>query len=120
MKEKTKKPVAVNERNIAFCGLYCEACHAYRKGKCPGCAGNDRATWCKIRTCCMQMGHGSCADCVDVIDLRQCRIYHNPVSRIIGFVLRSNRMACISYIRNNGYAQFAAYMAEKGKQSMPR
>ncbi len=117
MKEKT---AAVNEQNIAFCGLYCQACQAYIKGKCPGCAGNEKATWCKIRTCCKENGYRSCADCRDITDLRECKKYHNPVARVIGFVLRTDRMACISYIKNNGYAEFARYMAEKGKPSMPR
>ena len=115
-----KKTIIADEKNIAFCGLYCGACGAFTKGKCSGCAGNEKATWCQIRTCCMEKGYRSCADCTDITDLRDCKKYHNPIARVIGFVSRTDRNACIGYIRTNGYSDFARYMAEKGKSSMPR
>ena len=34
---------------IAACGLYCANCRTFKKGKCPGCAQKQNASWCKIR-----------------------------------------------------------------------
>ena len=115
-----EKSIKANDQNIAFCGLYCEACRGFIKGKCKGCAGNEKATWCQIRTCCMEKGYRSCADCKEITDLTQCKKYNNPVARIIGFVFRTDRAACVDYIRLNGYPAYARYMAELGKMSMPR
>lgn len=40
--------------DVAYCGLYCGACKSHRKGKCPGCRENSKATWCEIRKCCQE------------------------------------------------------------------
>jgi hypothetical protein len=47
-------------------------------------------------------------------------MYHNFVSRIFGFVFRSNRPACIARIREVGRETFAKEMAEGRRQSLPR
>jgi hypothetical protein len=39
------KEVLVNKDLVAHCGLYCGACGAYLKGRCPGCHENVKAGW---------------------------------------------------------------------------
>ena len=112
--------IKINTENIAYCGLYCEACGKYQKGKCPGCAGNEKATWCGIRKCCMTNDFKSCAECKTYTDLHDSKDFHNPISREIGFIFRSDRFGCIDYIKKNGYDNFAKHMAEQGRMSMKR
>ena len=115
-----KKIIKANSSNIAFCGLYCEACGKFINGKCPGCAKNEKASWCGVRKCCMEHNYKSCADCKTYSDPKECKDFHNPISRVIGFLFRSDRRACIEYIRINGYDGYAAHMASQGRMTMKR
>ena len=114
---KTIKP---DVKLIARCGLFCGACGRYLKEKCPGCAKNEKATWCGIRLCCAENGYDSCADCKTFKDPMQCSKYNNIMSKIFGFIFRSDRRACIESIRANGAKKYAAMMAEKGLQTIKR
>ena len=105
---------------IAFCGLYCGACKRYLAGKCPGCAGNDKASWCKIRSCGLEAGIKSCADCQQVSDLAECKKLNNLMAKFFALIFRSNRQACLEYIRERGYEAYAVEMAREGRQSLPR
>lgn len=105
---------------VAACGLYCGACKKYLAGRCPGCAGNQKASWCGIRTCCRERGIATCAGCADHPDPRTCRTYDNFIARVIGFVLRSDRAACVDRIRTIGAEAFAAEMAASGRQTLRR
>lgn len=105
---------------IARCGLYCGACGKHLKGKCPGCAGNDKATWCKIRACCAEHDYASCADCTEYSDAAQCKHFNNVMSKIFALVFNSNRPACVKAIRDDGYEAFAERMAKEERQSLPR
>lgn len=107
-----KKEIKVDENLVAYCGLYCGACYKYLKGKCPGCKENEKATWCKIRTCNIENDLKSCAACKEFDDLHDCKKYNNAVSRVFEFFFRSNRYACIDMINKDGYEEFAKYMAE--------
>ncbi len=38
--------------------------------KCPGCKNNEKASWCKIRQCCISKGYHTCAvKCVYSLDV---------------------------------------------------
>lgn len=106
--------------NIAFCGLYCEECGKYKKEKCPGCAKNERASWCTVRKCCMENSYRSCAECTAFPDPMECSIFNNPVSKVIGFLFNSHRGKCIQYIKKNGYGAFSSHMEGLGRMSMKR
>ena len=112
------KGVTASAELVAHCGLYCGACRSYRKGRCPGCHDNEKATWCKVRACCQDDSYATCADCGEFAEPRDCRKFHNLFSRIIGFVLRSDRRACILRIREIGPDAFAAEMADKKAQTI--
>jgi hypothetical protein len=114
------EPIKNDQTLVAFCGLYCGACGKLRSGKCPGCAKNEKASWCQIRKCNLEHGYSSCADCQEFADVMQCKKYDNFISRVIGFVLRSNRAAGIKRIKEVGREAFAKEMAEQGLQSIKR
>ena len=114
------KTIEANAQCVAYCGLYCGACGAYRKERCPGCHGNEKATWCKVRTCCIAKGYASCADCTQFSDPRDCRMFNNAIAKLIGFVLRSDRAACIQQIKSLGLEGHAQQMAAAGRQSIRR
>lgn len=114
------EPIEANPNLVAFCGLYCGACKAYRIGKCPGCAKNEKAKWCGIRKCCMANNYKSCAECQKFADVMRCKDFNNFISKIFGFIFRSNRKACIARIKEIGLDAFAKEMAEKGMYSIRR
>ena len=99
------KEIAVDTKKIAACGLYCGACKKYRMGKCPGCHENEKASWCKIRKW---------------MDVKDCRLHNNLIGKFFAFVFRSNRPACIRYIRENGEQVFAEEMTKRGEQTMKK
>jgi len=106
------KEIVADPKLVAFCGLYCGACKAYLKDRCLGCHENTKATWCRVRTCCMEASYSSCADCKEFDEPRNCRRFHNFISRIIGFALRSDRPTCIMQIKQLGLEDHAKNMAE--------
>jgi Protein of unknown function (DUF3795) len=114
------KEVTVNKELVANCGLYCGACRAYLKGRCPGCHENAKATWCKIRPCCAEHAYATCADCKEFPNPNNCRTFNNLFSKVIGVVLNSDRQACVLKIRELGVEGFAAFMASKKRQTLPR
>jgi hypothetical protein len=112
--------IKVDPKLVAYCGLYCGACGRYQKGKCPGCAENAKAGWCKIRTCCMEHQYASCADCQDYSLVTDCKKFDNFMARIFGLIFRSDRPACIVRIREIGTDAYAEEMAAQGLQSIRR
>lgn len=105
---------------VAHCGLYCGACKAYLRGRCPGCHENRKATWCKVRSCCIDHGYASCAECGQYADPMACQMFNNVISRIFGFLFRSDRAACIAQIRERGVQGHADAMAETRRQTIRR
>lgn len=105
---------------VAFCGLYCAACPSFVKGKCAGCQKNDKASWCKVRTCCMQSGFSSCAQCQAHNDPLECKKFNNFIARLFGLVFRSDRAACIRQIGTQGLEGHAKIMAEQNKMTIKK
>ena len=104
--------ITVNRNLVSYCGLYCAACSKYLKEKCSGCHDNEKSSWCKIRTCCIENNYQSCAACEQFEDVNDCKKFNNFFSKVIGFILRSDRKAGIDFIAEKGYDEFANYMAE--------
>lgn len=105
---------------VAYCGLYCGACGAYLKERCNGCSKNEKASWCKIRTCCKNKNITTCAECNEVTDPNDCKKFNNIIAKIFAFLFRSDRRACILQIKKLGAAGHAKRMAELRKQSLKR
>lgn len=119
MKSTNLQEIVADMNLVAFCGLYCGACHSYLAGKCPGCKENQKAGWCKIRSCCLEGNLRSCADC-KTIELEDCKKYNSFISKVIGVILNSNRSACIERVKVAGYDGFAREMAAGRRQTLPR
>lgn len=111
-----KKPITTSIEHIAACGLYCGACRKYLNEKCPGCRLNNKATWCKIRQCCIEKGFHSCADCT--MNAKDCKIHNNVIGKIFAFLFNSDRAACIRYIQAYGCEAFAEEMTRRKAQTM--
>ena len=93
----------VDQRNpdlVAKCGLYCGNCGKYQKGKCAGCEANVKAAWCKARSCCIENGYATCADCTTSTP-RECKKFSNFVSDLFSLIFRSDRPASIEYIKTH-------------------
>ena len=110
------KPFINSTRLIAACGLYCGACRKYRQEKCPGCRISNRIQpltkrlqKCKIRSCCFNKGFQTCAQCN--MDVSECKLHNNWKSKLFSVIFRSDRVACIRYIRKNGMEAYAERMS---------
>lgn len=114
------KEIVADTKLVAYCGLYCCSCRSFLKESCPGCADNKKATWCKTRTCNIEHGYASCADCKEYPNAMDCKKYNNFMSKLFGVIFKSDRNACINMIRSNGSENFAIYMAENKIQSIKK
>lgn len=103
---------------IAACGLVCGNCPRYRKGKCPGCRDYEKATWCTVRTCCIEHDWKSCAECT-LTPLAECRKFNNFMSKLFAVLFRSDRRACIERIREKGYEAYLSEMRLAGRMNRP-
>lgn len=114
------KAVTSDPALVAYCGLYCGACKRYLNDKCPGCCDNHKASWCKVRSCCIQHEYASCADCETFSDPTECKHFNNFIAKMFALVFRSNRAACIQQIRDVGIQGHADKMSRLGLQSLKR
>jgi len=114
------KEIVPDKNLIAYCGLYCGACGKYLNDKCLGCKENVKASWCKIRSCCIENKYSSCADCKTISSANDCKKFNNFISKIFAFIFKSDRNACINKIKECGYESFAEYMASNKLQSIKK
>lgn len=112
------KEIISNSSLVAACGLYCGACRKYLVGKCPGCADNVKATWCKIRICCNTSNIQSCAGCQMVTSTQECKKINNFISKIFALLFKSDRNACVARIKEVGYDNYAQEMSAQKLQSI--
>lgn len=112
------KNITADRQLIAACGLYCGACRKYLAEKCPGCHENGKATWCKIRSCAKGHRFHSCAECSN--DITECKIYSNLIGKIFALLFKSDRPACIRYIKNRGEQAFVEEMTRRKCQTIKR
>ncbi len=114
------REIASDPNLVAYCGLYCGACGSLLRGRCPGCHENEKAKWCKVRSCCVEHKFASCADCKEYTDPRACRDFNGFLAKLFGFVLRSDRAACIEQIRRLGVQGHADEMSRAKRQTIRR
>lgn len=112
------KTIIPDTQLVAYCGLFCGACGKYLRGKCPGCHDNTKASWCAVRSCNIERKLSSCAECSEFPDVKQCRKFNNAISKVFGFLFRSDRAACIAQIKSLGLLGHAEIMAGLGRQSI--
>jgi hypothetical protein len=100
---------------VACCGLVCSECGAFKKKRCQGCH-SDRPMFrnCPVKKCVMECSHATCADCAEFADLKQCGKLHNWISRIFGFIFRSDRIGNLMSIRSQGFDSFKSQHSKQG------
>ncbi len=101
MSEDTKEFV------LAYCGLVCSDCGAFTKGKCQGCHSDKPMNLgCKVKPCSQEKNCTTCANCGDFEDLKECKKLNNFISKIFGFIFRSDRIGNLNRIREIGLDKF--------------
>lgn len=114
------KEITADRSMVAYCGLYCGACKAHLKGKCPGCHDNAKASWCTVRSCCIDNNYTSCAECKSFSDPKDCAKFNNFFSKLFGFFFSSDRAACVAQIKAMGVEGHARQMASTGRHTIKR
>lgn len=112
------KQIISDTRLIARCGLYCGACRKYLQEKCPGCGLNEKASWCGIRKCTQEKGISTCAECG--MEVGDCKTYSNFMAKLFAFLFKSDRPACIRFIKEHGEQAFADEMTKRKCQTIKR
>ncbi|MFZ5867269.1 MAG: DUF3795 domain-containing protein [Thermodesulfobacteriota bacterium] len=114
------REIVSNPGLVAYCGLYCGACRAYLKEGCPGCHDNQKASWCKIRSCCIDEGLATCVDCKQFSDPNDCKKFNNVVAKVFSLLFRSNRAACLRQVRDLGIQGHADNMSRLKRPTIRR
>ena len=98
-----------NGKIIAYCGLVCSNCGAYKKKKCQGChSEKPMFKNCPVKKCAIEYNFSTCAECVEFKDLKQCKKLNSFVSKIFGLIFRSDRIGNLNKIREKGLDAFKA------------
>ena len=109
-----------NSNFISYCGLYCAACSSFKKGSCPGCVRNEKASWCKVRKCNISKEIRSCADCKEFSNVNDCSKFNNFAAKAFGIVFNTDRHKGIDFIKYKGYEAYAKKMAEMDRVCLKR
>ena len=97
----------LNEPVVAYCGLVCSDCGAYKKQKCAGCF-SDKPLFrnCPVKKCAGERNLTTCADCSEYEDLRQCKKLNSFIAKLFQAIFRSNRIGNLEQIRADGLESF--------------
>ena len=102
---------------IAYCGLCCTNCGAYKKGKCKGCHSEKPMNRrCKMKACAIEHEYTTCADCTDFQNLKDCKKLNNLIANFFGLILGTNRIGNLYQIRETGIEKFKEKKILDGKQ----
>jgi Protein of unknown function (DUF3795) len=94
---------------VAYCGLVCSDCGAFKKLRCQGCRSNKPMfTNCPVRKCAVDKDYSTCAECREFENLKRCRKLNNFISKLMGFVFRTDRIGNLARIRELGLEKFKA------------
>ncbi len=93
---------------IGCCGAYCKTCKVLADGYCKGCKlGYDtgerdlKRAKCKIKVCCINMKHDTCADCKG---FTKCKTIHGFYDK--GAYKYKKYKQSMEFISKNGYSEF--------------
>lgn len=68
---------------------------------------------CKVKQCAVTREYSTCADCEEFENLKECKKLHNWVSRLFGFIFRTNRIANLNHIREAGLDKFNEEISQR-------
>ncbi len=115
-----KDKVKGDPKLVSKCGLYCGSCKKFKSEKCPGCEGNEKASWCKVRTCCLEKNIPTCVQCNEFDDWKECKKANNFMSGIFSFFYNSDHDANKRMIAKDGLKKYANHMAREDLVSMKK
>jgi len=105
-----------DEMIVAYCGLVCSNCGAYRKGRCQGCHSDKPMNRnCTMKACARKREYTTCADCTDHTNLKDCKKLNNLFSKFFGFIFRTDRFGNLERIREAGLEQLKTEKRKEGK-----
>ena len=105
--EFQKGECKMKEIIVAYCGLICSECGAFKKGRCKGCFGEKPMNKnCKIKRCNVEKKYSTCADCTEFANIKDCKKLNNFISKIFHFLFKSNRLENLEKIRKDGLEKF--------------
>ena len=61
---------------------------------------------CPVKKCNIERGYSTCAECAEYEDLRKCKNLNNWISKIFGFIFRTNKLRNLERIRKIGLEKF--------------
>jgi hypothetical protein len=100
--------MAMSVSEIGCCGAYCRTCTAFREQVCKGCKigyeNGEREiskAKCKIKVCCINSKHQSCADCNEYAACNTVNDFYNKN----GYKYRKYKQAT-EFIKKYGYDAF--------------
>jgi hypothetical protein len=92
---------------LAYCGLVCLQCGAFTRGRCKGChSPKPMHSKSLVKKYAVEKSIVSCEECQDYANLRNCKRLDNLVSKLFGFIFRSNRIVNLARIREVGVEKF--------------
>lgn len=95
---------------VAYCGIYCGECGAYKKGKCKGCKEGGGFSRCAVRICCKERSYATCAECDEFLT---CKKLDNFIARAFAFIFHQPpRIEKVKRIKEMG---IDVYIKEKGR-----
>jgi hypothetical protein len=103
---------------VGCCGAYCRTCQAFHEQSCKGCKigyeNRERditKAKCKIKVCCINRKHNSCADCKEYNDCSTVNDFYSKNGYKYGKYKQATK-----FIRQNGYGIFLE-IADKWKNA---
>ncbi len=109
-----------NKTLFSYCGLFCGNCNRGYAKNCDAsklCKNGCGRASCSIRTCAQEKGVDSCADCSDYTS---CKILDSFMSKLFGFIFRSNRSGNLDLLHEKGYDYVADILKSTGKMTVPK
>lgn len=99
-------------QEVAYCGLWCAGCGAFKKGKCSGCKEEGGLKSCPVRICSKERNYLTCAQCESYTI---CKKLNNFILKMFSLVFKSNRMDNLTKIKEKGIEVFIAEREMVGK-----
>ncbi len=100
------------EARVAVCGLFCGNCGKLQRGRCKGCTVQAGLKGCRVRACALERGFTTCAECEE---METCKVLNNFISKVFGFIFRSDKMGGLRMIRDEGMEAFIQYKTAEGR-----
>ena len=103
-----------NSSLVAYCGLVCGNCGAYRRKRCKGCKMGGGFHACPVRRCCQEKSLAVCAGCHEHSRYEDCKRLNNFISKIFSLIFRTNRPGNLREIDQVGLENFANQRIQSG------